>query len=377
MFFFVDESGNSGSHLFDPNQPNLYYGVLGSRTNLDVVAEPMLARLRAKIGVKRLHAQELGAGRLIEVATEFAAFQKKNDVRFCFYTVVKADHAIISFFDQIFDSGMNDAVPPHHYWTPLRYMLLMKVSFLFDEALCRRAWSIRLEQNPARCAAQLAALCDDLRARVHILPDARSREIIASALIWAAARPEEISYGASNRESALQISPNLIGFQQVLQGIADMSMRMSRQVRSIVVDRQNEFNTAQEFLADFYSRLRGSSFKMPPGMPNFDWSNMPPVPPRFAAGDSSAGLEMVDVYLWIMKRAVEGRDLPNELHRLLHGQRHRGRVDEVSLRGIDQRWRQLLALPDPSSEQAEAAARLVLQADEMRQRAMKDLEQGV
>jgi len=30
MFFYVDESGHTGTNLFDPNQPVLYYGVLSS-----------------------------------------------------------------------------------------------------------------------------------------------------------------------------------------------------------------------------------------------------------------------------------------------------------------------------------------------------------
>ena len=59
MYFYVDESGNSGSNLFDPNQPRLHYGVLGCAKNLDIIAEPMLARLRKELGVKRLHAKDL------------------------------------------------------------------------------------------------------------------------------------------------------------------------------------------------------------------------------------------------------------------------------------------------------------------------------
>jgi hypothetical protein len=373
MYFYVDESGNTGSHLFDPKQPNLYYGVIGCRKNLDVVAEPMLARLRANLSVTRLHAQHLGAGRLIPVAQAFTAFQKKHDVRFSFYTVAKADHAVVCFFDQVFDSGMNEAVPWHHYWTPLRYFLLIKVAYLFDEGLCARAWDTRLEQNPTRCAEKLVALCNDLRARVGVLPDAKSRQIINDALVWAAARPGEISFGASNQESALQISPNIIGFQQVLQGIAQLSARTNRDVRSIIVDRQNEFNTAQGFLADMYSRLRGKTFKMPPGMPDYDWTNMPATPPKFVAGDCSGGLEMTDVYLWTMKRAVENYELPPELHRMLHGQRHRGRTDEISLRGIERRWRHLLDLPDPTPEQAEKAAEYVRMAEEKHQKAMDAL----
>lgn len=52
MYFYVDESGNSGSNQFDPNQPCLHYGVLGCAKNLDIIAEPMLARLRKELGAR-------------------------------------------------------------------------------------------------------------------------------------------------------------------------------------------------------------------------------------------------------------------------------------------------------------------------------------
>lgn len=37
MFSHVDESGHTGSELFDATQPVLYYGVLSSDMNLDVL----------------------------------------------------------------------------------------------------------------------------------------------------------------------------------------------------------------------------------------------------------------------------------------------------------------------------------------------------
>lgn len=374
MYFYVDESGNTGNHLFDPAQPSLHYGVLGCRKNLDIVAAPMLQRLRAGLGVAHLHANELGVGRLIDVAREFTAFQKRHDVRFQFYSVTKTDHAVISFFDQVFDAGVNDAVPWDHYWTPLRYVLLMKVSVLFDDDLRRRAWAARLEQNPSRCHDKLIALCEALRQRLNRLPDARSREIIDGALRWTQSRPEAILYGASNSESALQISPNLIGFQQVLQGIALSSSGAGREVKSIIVDRQNEFNFAQEFVADIYRKMRAAALKGPfsqlAGMPKFDWRRLPDQPITFAASHDSAGLEMVDVYLWITKRHIEGRPLPDELRMLLHGQRHRGRMDEVSLRGVENRWSHLLHLPDPPVESAEEFAAYLAKAENSRLKAL-------
>lgn len=128
MYCYVDESSNTGLELFDKNQPNLYYGVLTARANLDVIAEPMLKELRQSLDVKRIHANELGVARLTTIAKKVIIFSKKNDLRFSMLRVEKPDHAIISFFDQVFDSGMNKAVSWTHYSTPLRYMLLFKVA---------------------------------------------------------------------------------------------------------------------------------------------------------------------------------------------------------------------------------------------------------
>lgn len=82
MYCYVDESGNTGNELFDPNQPILYYGLIIAKANLHVVALPLLEAARAKLGVPTLHANELGVGRLSEVAEGLGRFSIERDVRF-------------------------------------------------------------------------------------------------------------------------------------------------------------------------------------------------------------------------------------------------------------------------------------------------------
>ena len=198
MYCYVDESGNTGLELFDLDQPFLYYGLLTSPTDLDKSAQHALPEVRRRLNVTRLHANELGVGRLTTIAGRLTRFSRKNDLRFSLLKVSKQDHAIITFFDQVFDSGMNEAIGWTHYFTPLRYVLLLKVAFLFDDVLARQAWAARRERNPANCARMLTQLCRTLLERVSTLPDARSRELISGALTWAAERPTEISYGVGN-----------------------------------------------------------------------------------------------------------------------------------------------------------------------------------
>lgn len=111
MNFYVDETGHTGPNLFDRTQRVLSYGVLSSPDDLDKVAESELASLRKKLGVQRLHAAELGMYRLDDVVDTLLVLQKKHRIRFDVWQVVKRDHAIISFFDQVFDQGLNPAVP--------------------------------------------------------------------------------------------------------------------------------------------------------------------------------------------------------------------------------------------------------------------------
>ena len=65
MFFFIDESGNTGNNLFDASQPVLRYGTLSSRLNPDASwRKSAHAAMLRKLDVACLHANELGLSRL-------------------------------------------------------------------------------------------------------------------------------------------------------------------------------------------------------------------------------------------------------------------------------------------------------------------------
>lgn len=355
MFFYVDESGHTGANLFDEAQPKLYYGLLSSDVNLDYVAEQYLVPLRKKLGADRLHAAQLGNGRLALIADGLVDIQKRFKLRFDFYRVAKPDHAVICFFDQVFDQGMNPAITWTGYWTPLRYVLLLKLASLFDEDLAKRAWSARINLHDAVADGDLIAVCETLISRLHQLPDARSRQLLGDGLAWTIANPREISYNVGSKEQILQITPNIIGFQSVMHGIAGRARALGRKASRIVVDRQSQFNKSQRTLAQWYAAAAGLKMPMGPGMPEVNFQGMPTIPIEFKAGTESAGLELVDVYLWIFKRVLERKEIPEELYPLVNQQLQRGRTDEVSLSAIATRWteweRNLPPLSDMTEEQ--------------------------
>ncbi|MDF1789809.1 MAG: DUF3800 domain-containing protein, partial [Verrucomicrobiales bacterium] len=309
MHFYVDESGHTGTNLFDPAQPRLYYGVLHSREDIDTAAEPRVKALRSQFGVDRLHASELGLTKLEAIVPELLKLHEECDPFFDLYRVEKTDHAAICFFDQVFDADLNPAVPWTGYWTPLRYILLMKVAELFDLETLKDAWGARIDKSDKTATPRFLKVCSTIRQRVASLSDARSRELVSDALDWAMKNPDKIGYNATSKDLVLNIAPNMIGFQFVMAGIA-RRLDDPSQASRIVVDQQSQFNKSQKSLAEVYSNMRHAPAYLGPGMPQMDLANFPHVPIEFCAGQDSVGLELVDLYLWIFKRFFDERPLP-------------------------------------------------------------------
>jgi hypothetical protein len=355
----------------------LYYGVISSDVNLDVLAEEKLVPLRRRLNVDRLHAAQLGVGRLATIAEELVAMQKKFALRFDLYRVNKPDHAVICFYDQVFDPAINPAVTWTSYWTPLRYILLLKLASLFEEHDARLAWSARTDTNHVRANGKLIQVCQRIAGRVDQLPDARSRQLIGDGLAWAAQNPDAIGYNVDHADDIKQISPNIIGFQLVMHGIAKRVTQRGKRASRIVVDRQSEFNKAQKTLAEFFAAASGIEGLTGPGMPKVSFGGMPKTPIEFAAGTDSAGLELVDVYLWIFKRLIDGKDMARELMPLVVDQRHRGNTDEVSLRAIESRWKKYFAnmpeLEEIPREKLEVAREIMDIEEQRRQTAVRRL----
>ena len=338
MFCYVDESGHTGANIFDPDQPFLYYGTISSRVNIDALSRQLMERIRQRLGVDRLHANQLGNSGLAAIAGDLQVIQKKFDIRFDFYRVNKLHHAIICFFDQVFDQGMNPAVPWTSYWTPLRYMLLVRLATLFDEETLALAWKARLLTDNASAEAILKEVCRRLNARVPYLPDERTQEIVSDSLRWAIRNPGEIHYNVRSKFDAITVMPNSVGFQNVMIGIAQRLRDSGRAAKSIIVDRQSQFNKSQSWLAEWYSRMSGTNRSLGPGLPTMDLRGMPAKELVFMAGNESAGLELVDMYLWVFKRLYEEKVVASELYPLIRRQLAIGRTDEISLDAVTRRW---------------------------------------
>ena len=354
MYFYVDESGHTGLNLFDASQPRLYYGVLSSPKNLDVVAEPVLKILRTMLNVDRIHASQLGNGELVKIAPLLRQLAIDLDIRFDLHTVYKPDHAIIQFFDQTFDQGVNPAVSWTGYWTPLRYPLLLKLSQLFDENMAKEAWEARIETNDQEAERKLINVCSSVINNLGMMTDARAKELISDAMNWVIKHPSEICYNISSKEQSLQISPNLVGFQSVILEFHQKLKLTSTEAKAIIVDRQSEFNRAQEYIHNFYQQQNDVHALGVLGMPEMDLRDFLKFQ-LFVLREMKeiASLELDDVYLWIMKQVMKMKLLLLEIEQLCEDQTNKGElsISDVSLNIIDKRWSTFFEqnIPDISS----------------------------
>ena len=148
------------------------------------MAETALKILWAMLNVDRIHASQLGNGELVKIAPFLRQLAIDLDIRFDLHTVYKPDHAIIQFFDQTFDQGVNPAVSCTGYWTPLRYQLLLKLSQLFDENMAKEAWEARIETNDQEAERKLINVCSSVINNLGMMTDARAKELISDAMNW-------------------------------------------------------------------------------------------------------------------------------------------------------------------------------------------------
>lgn len=238
---------------------------------------------------------------------------------------------------------------------------------MFDEETLKKAWAARIELNDEKAEAGLVEVCKTIKGRVNELPDERSRTLIYDTLNWAENNPSKLYYNAKRKKDMLSITPNLIGFQSVMHGITLRLLKNGKKASQITVDQQSQFNKAQKTLADFYASAKDVPMVTGPGLPEISFKGMPTIPISFKSGTDSAGLELVDVYLWIFKRLIEGKELAPEVYPIIQKQMHKSRTDEVSINAIASRWQKWFDdLPEPTEEQMIKAKELMAMDEQRR-----------
>ena len=142
MYAYIDESGNTGSNLFDPVQPYFLTVAMSSAMDFDDVFRSRVERMANRIGTDHLHASAIGVDGVEAVAAGLIELVEFSQTRFYFAAVNKRDVAALKFFDAIFDAGENRAASRHGYaLSPLRFHLMKDFVGLLDITDTRLFWN--------------------------------------------------------------------------------------------------------------------------------------------------------------------------------------------------------------------------------------------
>lgn len=367
MFFYIDESGHTGNNLFDIKQPYLYYGVLGSPLNLDILAETEVCKMRNILDVEdRLHAAELGEEKLVKVIPILYKLSKDKKISFDFYRLNKSDYPVLCFFDQVFDQGINPAMTWTGYWTPLRYVLLAELDKLFTKNLKIIAWSARLESKDTKCDEMVRDVCNQLLDKLQKIEDERIKVLLHDTLSWAIHNTRKLNFNAKSKRDKKFISPNLIGFQSAYFGVINRSKKAKRKILKVIIDQQHQFNSVQDYLAEIYRRVEGENYPLGWNIGEMDLRKTKMPLPTFSSSKSSYGLELVDLYLWLFKRYQEDKLNHPALIKFVDSQLKKAYFDEVSIKATTFRFKNWMRSLEPMTEEDYLRGQYFKELDEKR-----------
>ncbi len=380
MYFYIDESGNTGNNLFDNTQPVLSYGLLSCETNLDIRGRAIYREMLGRLGVEQLHASELREEGLAEIADLLHQLQKKLRFDFDYYFVNKRDFALVTFFDHAFDNVLNPAVPWVWYQTPMRYFALLGLDKLFDDELLQKAWLAATCTNRDSSIKLLGEVLPELLARVECAHlDSRGKQIFRETFEWANGFPAHLDFNASDKWQTHFMGPNLVGFQFVLIAIARRLKAKGREVAAaILVDRQHQYNAIQQDLHSYYQRISEGIKVNPFPSRNYldydfnkEFGNIPAQDLEVMPSGESIGLQIADICLWLFNRHLRLGELDFRFAPLLERLYRRSVTDGIHMGGIADRWSRFeTELPAFTDINLERARELLDVQERARQAAM-------
>lgn len=300
MFAYLDESGHTGKNIFDKTQPWFYYTCALTKEDIDVVLKTDFSEMCKKLEVSELHANELGIAKLKLILPEIQHLIKKHNIRFIFAQVEKRWFALCKFFDDVFDSGENVAVPWTLYNAPeLRHAMLFNVECIMTTENLQSFWNAITQRNTTVAQKTLQDILADALKRAEKFPDKRSREIITEAFQWAIKYPHEFMLNFENKKERTLHLPNYSIFITICRDICKQSQAWNIPVKIIKHHRQEEIlgqlkNSFNEFFSCDFKEIAflGQDLSLGGlGDAKFESVN----------GRNSCGVQLVDIVQWLCK----------------------------------------------------------------------------
>ncbi len=333
MYAFVDETGNTGKNLFDKAQPDFFTGALVTKSNFDVLHSRTLREICQRNGFDSLHSSVLGIEPIEQAAPEILSLLRSVDGRFVISRVEKKYLLATKVFDTFFDSGENPSASWHVYnFRFLRLVLCFKVATLLTEQISREFWAMLMARTEKDARGRIPAICDSILARVPLLSDQRSRDLVTEALSWSRRHPEALDIFINRRQAKNGHMPNMVAFANLLDGLEHLSKRWKRPLKKIVHDRQSQFERS---LAEWH-RMFSTASDEPIHRPGETVVLQKVAGSTFevSASDNSPGIQVADLALWLFRQFLLRKPVQNGVLAILKYMFRKGYFNDFSFNGV-------------------------------------------
>lgn len=370
MYAFVDETGNTGSNIFDEAQPDFFTGALVTKADFDGLHEKTVRTICQQNGFDSLHTSVLGFGPIEQAAPDILRLLKKVDARFFISRVEKRYLLATKVFDTFFDSGENPAASWVAYnIRPLKLILCFKVATLLTDEIAHEFWSMLMARNEQQARAKIPGICNSILARVSLLKDQRSREVVTETFAWSREHPEALDIFIARRQAKNGHMPNMVAFANLLEGLEDFSKEWKRPLKKIVHDRQSQFEGT---LAEYHLLVSTASDEKIhiPGGETVVLQKVGGSKFEILSSDSSPGIQVADLVLWLFRQFLARKDIPAKSAGILEYVFKNGLRSDFSFQGVgaqvEKQCAEIMA-KDISPEAMEAGKRILAENEKRKQ----------
>lgn len=376
LYAYVDESGNTGANVFDDAQPDYYTAALISRGDFDKSYGASVRAIAKRVDADAIHANELGIGRLETIAQDILDILDSSNATFFVSHVEKKYLIATKLFDIFFDSGENAAVPWHVYnIKPLKIGMAFKLAYVLTEDIARDFWKCLLMSRESDARAGLPPICEAIKARLDLLPDARSREVLGQGLDWIITHPESVHFATEHKLAKQGHFPNLVAFANLIQGLQQMSERTRRPIAFINHDEQNQFAKSLTNWHKMFSNASPDVIEWAGESYSLQW--VPGSTFVMKPDHESPGIQIADVALWLFQQSLKGKQLPPACESLLAFVLTNGWHNDFSIDGVHasmmNEYGEVLFGP-MDDEKLEAGKALLRESEEARVKSMQQYE---
>jgi hypothetical protein len=233
-----------------------------------------------------------------------------------------------------------------------------------------------IETTRALSDAHVAAALSQLRDRANDISDLRARQLVIDAIDWASANPQAITTHVEATIARRGHMPNMVAFAELMHAIEKCSTRWSMPVTAIIHDRQNEFASTMHDWHDLFSRAAEGAVRIPGG-DEYTLRRAPGSALVFSASGDNAGIQCVDVLLWVFRRLLSGDRVGPQARQLLARAGKTATIRELSFEAaafdVEQSLAAIFAMPF-SDDELEGAKASLNESEGRRTRAMKEYE---